>query len=119
MPSNNRLETEKISTLLLEFSLPAIIGMFVNAVYNIVDRIFIGNAPDLGSLGLAAASITYPVTLVMIAFGLMVGVGGATRFSISLGRKETEKAQHYLGNGVALAIIAGLTFTVLGNIFIE
>lgn len=119
MPNNNRLETEKISTLLLEFSLPAIIGMFVNAVYNIVDRIFIGNAPDLGSLGLAAASITYPVTLVMIAFGLMVGVGGATRFSISLGRKETEKAQHYLGNGVALAIIAGLTFTVLGNIFIE
>lgn len=119
MPQKNKLETEKISSLLLEFSVPAVIGMFVNAVYNIVDRIFIGNAPELGSLGLAAASITYPITLVMIAFGLLVGVGGATRFSISLGRKETEKAQHYLGNGVSLAIIAGLLFTTLGNIFLE
>ncbi|WP_034549606.1 MATE family efflux transporter [Carnobacterium funditum] len=119
MTQTNKLETEKISSLLLEFSIPAVIGMFVNAVYNIVDRIFIGNAPGLGSLGLAAASITYPITLVMIAFGLLVGVGGATRFSISLGRKETTKAQHYLGNGVALAIIAGLLFTILGNIFLE
>ncbi|ALV21612.1 MULTISPECIES: MATE family efflux transporter [Carnobacterium] len=119
MVGKNKLETEKISTLLIEFSVPAMIGMFVNAVYNIVDRIFIGNTPGLGSLGLAAASITYPITLVMIAFGLMVGVGGSTRFSISLGRKETEKAQHYLGNGVALAIIMGLSFTILGNIFIE
>lgn len=119
MSQNNKLETEKISSLLLEFSIPAVIGMFVNAVYNIVDRIFIGNAPELGSLGLAAASITYPVTLVMIAFGLMVGVGGATRFSISLGKKETTRAQHYLGNGVTLAIIAGLLFTTLGNIFLE
>lgn len=119
MPQKNKLETEKISSLLLEFSVPAVIGMFVNAVYNIVDRIFIGNAPELGSLGLAAASITYPIALVMIAFGLLVGVGGATRFSISLGRKETEKAQHYLGNGVSLAIIAGLLFTTLGNIFLE
>ncbi|MGB6178134.1 MATE family efflux transporter, partial [Carnobacterium sp.] len=119
MPQKNKLETEKISSLLLEFSVPAVIGMFVNAVYNIVDRIFIGNAPELGSLGLAAASITYPITLVMIAFGLLVGVGGATRFSISLGKKETEKAQHYLGNGVSLAIIAGLLFTTLGNIFLE
>ena len=119
MPPQNKLETEKISSLLLEFSIPAVIGMFVNAVYNIVDRIFIGNAPGLGSLGLAAASISYPVTLVMIAFGLLVGVGGATRFSISLGKKETEKAQHYLGNSITLAILAGLLFTILGNIFLQ
>jgi putative MATE family efflux protein len=119
MAQNNKLGTDKISSLLLEFSIPAVIGMFVNAVYNIVDRIFIGNAPDLGSLGLAAVSISYPVTLVMIAFGLLVGVGGATRFSISLGKKETTKAQYYLGNGVTLAVLAGLTFTILGNIFLE
>ncbi|SEL22960.1 putative efflux protein, MATE family [Carnobacterium iners] len=119
MPQKNKLETDKISSLLVEFSIPAVIGMFVNAVYNIVDRIFIGNAPDLGSLGLAAVSITYPITLVMIAFGLLVGVGGATRFSISLGKKETTKAQHYLGNGISLAIIAGLSFTIIGNIFLE
>ena len=115
----NRLETESIPRLLAEFSIPAIIGMLVNAIYNIVDRIFIGNDPVLGSLGLAAVSITYPVTLVLLAFALMVGVGGSTCFSISLGRKETEKATFFLGNGVTLAILAGLLFMILGNIFIE
>ncbi len=93
--------------------------MLVNAIYNIIDRIFIGNDPVLGSLGLAAVSITFPVTLVLLAFGLMVGVGGSTRFSISLGKKETEKAKFFLGNGVTLAIIAGLVFMILGNVFIE
>ncbi|WP_353049845.1 MATE family efflux transporter [Carnobacterium sp. ISL-102] len=105
--------------LLVEFSIPAIIGMLVNAIYNVVDRIFIGNDPVLGSLGLAAVSITFPVTLVLLAFALMVGIGGSTRFSISLGKKETEKAKFFLGNGVMLAIIAGLLFMILGNIFIE
>jgi putative MATE family efflux protein len=93
--------------------------MLVNAIYNVVDRIFIGNDPILGSLGLAAVSITFPVTLVLLAFALMVGIGGSTRFSISLGKKETEKAKFFLGNGVMLAIIAGLLFMILGNIFIE
>lgn len=95
------------------------IGMLVNAIYNVVDRIFIGNDPVLGSLGLAAVSITFPVTLVLLAFALMVGVGGSTRFSISLGKKETEKAKFFLGNGVTLAISVGLLFMILGNIFIE
>lgn len=115
----NRLETDSIPKLLAEFSIPAIIGMLVNAIYNIVDRIFIGNDPELGSIGLAAVSITYPVTLVLLAFALMVGVGGSTRFSISLGKKENEKAKFFLGNGVTLAIMAGLLFMILGNVFIE
>lgn len=119
MKKENKLGTEKIPKLLAEFAIPAIIGMMVNGIYNIVDRIFIGNAPELGSLGLAAVSITYPVTLVLLAFALMVGVGGATIFSISLGRKENEKAQHYLGNSVTLAIIVGLLFLVFGIFFLE
>lgn len=117
--NKNRLETDSIPKLLAEFSIPAIIGMLVNAIYNIVDRIFIGNDPELGSIGLAAVSITYPVTLVLLAFALMVGVGGSTRFSISLGKKENGKAKFFLGNGVTLAIMAGLLFMILGNVFIE
>lgn len=119
MNKENRLGTEKIPRLLMEFSVPAIIGMMVNGIYNIVDRIFIGNDPSLGSLGLAAVSITYPVTLVLLAFSLMVAVGGSTIFSISLGKKEEHKAQHFLGNAVALAIILGAIFMIFGNIFIE
>ena len=119
MKTENRLGTEKIPRLLMEFSIPAIIGMMVNGIYNIVDRIFIGNAPDLGSLGLAAVSITYPVTLVLLAFSLMVAVGGSTIFSISLGKNEGHKAQHFLGNAVGLAIILGTIFMIFGNLFIE
>lgn len=119
MKTENRLGTEKIPRLLMEFSIPAIIGMMVNGIYNIVDRIFIGNAPDLGSLGLAAVSITYPITLVLLAFSLMVAVGGSTIFSISLGKNEEHKAQHFLGNAVAIAIILGTIFMIFGNLFIE
>ena len=119
MEKENRLGTEKIPKLLMEFAIPAIIGMMVNGIYNIVDRIFIGNDPSLGSLGLAAVSITYPVTLILLAFGLMVAVGGATIFSISLGKNETGKAQHYLGNSLTLSIILGALFMIFGNIFIE
>ena len=78
--NDERMKNNKILPLLVEFSLPAIIGMLVNAIYNVVDRIFIGNAPQLGALGLAGISITYPVTLILMAISLMIGVGGATRF---------------------------------------
>lgn len=118
LKETNRLGTEKISKLVFEFSIPAVIGMMVNGIYNIVDRIFIGNSPDLGSLGLAAVSITYPVTLVLLAFALMIGVGAATSFSISLGRGETEKATFFLGNAVSFSLVLGFLFTLLGNIFL-
>ena len=117
--NNERMETKKILPLLVEFSVPAIIGMLVNAIYNVVDRMFIGNAPDLGAIGIAGITISYPITLVLIAISLMVGVGGATRFSISLGKKEPEKARIYQGNAVVLTIIFGLIFTIFGNIFIQ
>lgn len=115
----NKLETGKILNLLVEFSVPAIIGMLVNAIYNIVDRMFIGNAPGLGSLGLAGITVSYPVTLILMALALMVGVGGATRFSISMGAKRSEEAKHYLGNGLMLAIICGGAMMLVGILFIE
>ncbi len=79
---------------------------------------FIGNAPQLGAVGIAGITISYPVTLVLMAISLMVGVGGATRFSISLGQKEKDKASIYQGNAIVLTVIFGLMFTVLGNILI-
>ena len=114
-----RLETKNIPSLLLEFSIPAMVGMLVNAIYNVVDGIFIGNSPSLGATGLAAASITYPITLVIVSFALMVGVGAATLFSISLGRKETQKAEYYLGHAVSLSALAGIFFIILGSLFIQ
>lgn len=117
--NDERMKTKKILPLLVEFSIPAIIGMLVNAIYNIVDRMFIGNAPHLGAVGLAGISVCYPVTLVLMALSLMIGVGGATRFSISLGMSQKEEAGKYMGNGLVLTVIFGFLFMLLGNIFLE
>lgn len=115
----NDMEKRKILPLLVELSVPAMIGMIVNAIYNIVDRMFIGNAPHLGSLGLAGITITYPVTLILMALSLMAGVGGATRFSIALGAKETENAKFYQGNALMITVIFGLIFMIFGNLFMN
>lgn len=114
-----KMEKGKVLPLLFELSVPAMIGMLVNAIYNIVDRMFIGNAPHLGSMGLAGITISYPVTLVLMALSLMAGVGGSTRFSIALGAKENEKAKYFQGNALMITILFGLFFMVFGNIFME
>lgn len=109
----------KILPLLVKFSVPAIIGMVVNAIYNIVDRMFIGNAPHLGSLGLAGITISFPITLVMLAVALMVAVGGATCFSIALGKQEKEEACFYQGNSLLITVIIGIAFTIFGLVFMN
>ena len=108
--NDERMGNKKILPLLIEFSVPAIIGMLVNAIYNVVDRMFIGNAPQLGAVGIAGITISYPVTLVLMAISLMVGVGGATRFSISLGQKEKDKASIYQGNAIVLTAVFGYVY---------
>lgn len=117
--NDERMKTQKILPLLIEFSIPAIIGMVVNAIYNIVDRIFIGNAPQLGVLGLAGISIAYPVTLVLLAIATMIGVGASTQFSIALGSQKRKEASQYMGNGLTLSIILGFLFLFFGNLFLE
>lgn len=81
MEDVNPLGEEKISKLLVKFSVPAIVGMMVNALYNIVDRIFIGNSSDLGTYGLAGITIAFPIMIILLAIGILFGVGGATLFS--------------------------------------
>ncbi len=109
----------KILPLLIKFSVPAIVGMVVNAIYNIVDRMFIGNTPGLGSLGLAGITISFPITLVMLAVALMVAVGAATRFSIALGKGDKEEARFYQGNALLFTVIIGILFTIFGLLFMK
>lgn len=117
--NKEKMETGKILPLLIELSVPAMIGMIVNAIYNIVDRMFIGNAPHLGSIGLAGITISYPVTLILMALSLMAGVGGATRFSIALGAKQDDDAKYYQGNALMITVIFGLFFMIVGNLFMD
>ena len=109
-----RLEHEKISRLLLHYAIPAVIGTMVNALYNIVDRVYIGQG--VGAMAMAGLTLTFPVLLFLQAFGMLVGAGAATRVSIFLGRKEKEVAEKVLGNAFTLTFILAV-FTILPSRF--
>ncbi len=117
--SQDRLGTKKIGTLLMEFSIPATIGMLVNALYNIVDRMFIGNAKDLQSLGLTALTVSFPIMMIMMGLALMFGAGGASLFSIKLGEKDREGAERILGNSIAMIFITSFLFMVIALMNLE
>ncbi len=118
MVYHNPLGEEKISKLLIKFSIPAIVGMLVSALYNIVDRIYIGNAPELGANGLAGITIGFPLMLIMLAIGVLFGVGGATLFSIRLGQKREVDAEKVLGNAFVMLVVSGIIYMILGQIFL-
>lgn len=119
MEAANPLGTEKVSKLLWQFSIPAIIGMVVNALYNVVDRIYIGHAPGLEANGLAGITIGFPIMIILLSIGILFGVGGATLFSMKLGEGKTKEAELALGNAFSLLIISGLLFMLLGHIFLS
>lgn len=102
------LETEPIGKLLLQYSIPAIIGMTVTSVYNIIDSIFIGHG--VGPLAISGLAITFPLMNLIIAFCTLIGVGGAAISSIYLGQKDDLKATEVLHNVFILCLIAGVCF---------
>jgi putative MATE family efflux protein len=117
MDRSKQLGEEKVSKLLLKFSIPAIVGMLVNALYNVVDRIFIGNG--VGPLGIAGITIGFPIMLVIMAFGMLIGIGANSLISIRLGEQKKEEAELILGNAVVLLVGAAMLISSIGLIFIE
>lgn len=115
----NVLGTESIGKLLLKYSVPAIIGMMVNALYNVVDRIFIGNMPGVGPMAITGLGVAMPVMSVITAFGTLVGVGSTTNISIKLGQGKRDEAERIIGNAISLAVIIGATLTILGTVFLD
>lgn len=97
---------------MLKYFIPAFIGVFVNALYNIVDRIFIGQG--VGATALSGVSVIFPVMLVMIAFGMLIGIGASVLVSINMGRKDMPKAERVLGNSFVLMLVASLLITLIG-----
>jgi len=112
-----RLEHEKISSLLTRYAIPAVIGTMVNALYNIVDRIFIGQG--VGALAISGLTLTFPILLFLQAFGMLIGIGSATRISIYLGRKQFKLAENTLGNALTLTIILSILTLVPAMIFMD
>jgi len=94
--TNNPLATEPVGSLMAKFAIPSIVGMLVSALYNIVDQLFIGQA--VGTLGNAATNIAFPFTTACIAVALLLGIGGASCFNLTLGMGNKEKAGYFAGN---------------------
>lgn len=117
MDNSKQLGELKISKLIFKFSVPAIIGMLVNALYNVVDRIFIGHG--VGSLGIGGTTIAFPFMLIMMAFSMLIGVGGNSLVSIRLGQNRKEEAEGIFGNALVLLISTSLILTIIGLIALD
>ena len=107
------LGTEPIGRLLLRLSVPTVIAQLINMLYNVVDRIYIGHIPEVGSLALTGVGVCMPLIMIVSAFAALVSSGGAPRSSIFMGRKESEKAEKTLGNCFSLQVLVSLVLTLL------
>ena len=112
----NILGKEKISKLIKKFSIPCIISLLVNSLYNIVDQIFIGQG--VGYLGNGATNVVFPLVMIGLAFSLMFGDGASAYLSLKLGEKKKDEAKIGIGNGVTLCVITSVIFCAITLIFL-
>lgn len=111
------LGTEKVSKLLRQYAIPAIIAMTASSLYNMVDSIFIGHG--VGKFAIAGLALTFPLMNLGAAFGALVGVGASATISMLLGQKNYEMAQKVLGNVVTLNTIMGIIYTIVFLVFLD
>ena len=116
---NNKLATASIFPLLIKLTIPAAAAQLVNALYSIVDRMYIGHMPEVGTLALSGVGLTFPITMMISAFSCLPGMGGSPLASIAIGEGNYEKAQKYLGNALTLLLFISLIMTVGCIIFLE
>lgn len=112
----NILGIEKIGVLIRKFSVPCIISLLVNSLYNIVDQIFIGWG--VGYLGNGATNVVFPLTMIGLAFSLMLGDGASAYLSLKLGEKKKEEAAKGVGNGILLSIVLSILFCSITLLFL-
>jgi putative MATE family efflux protein len=113
----SRLGTESVGKLLLKFSAPAITGMLVNALYNVVDRVFVGRG--VGEAALGGLSLVLPIMTISMAFAMLFGIGCANMISMRLGQGKKRDAENALNHCFFLLLLAGILLTVVGVIFLE
>lgn len=112
MENNNSLGTAPITKLIFKLAIPTVFAQLVNLLYNIVDRIYVGRIPEIGSLSLAGLGVTFPIILLISAFAMLAGMGGASRAAISMGAKDNDAAEKILGNSTMLLIIFSIALSV-------
>lgn len=113
----NPLGYQPVGVLMKRLAIPAVVANVVNALYNVIDQIVIGQG--IGFLGNAATNIAFPLTTICLALGLMIGIGSASRFNLEMGRKEMQKAKLTIGNATILLFGVGILICLLVRIFLE
>ncbi len=109
------LANDKIISILFKLALPATVAMLVNALYNIVDTIFIGRG--IGTLGIAGIAIQLPIQMIILSCALLIGIGSGSMLSRSLGKRDLEKVNYIACNSFLCISIIGISFSTLGYIF--
>lgn len=113
------LGREPVGHLLFILAVPAITSQVVNALYNMVDRMYIGHIPEVGSAALTGVGVCFPIIMIISAFAYLFGMGGAPRASIFMGKKDNDTAEKILGNCTTSLMIIAVLLTVLVLIFQE
>lgn len=109
---NSQLGEGSVGKLMMKLAIPAIVAQFVNLLYNMVDRIYIGHIPETGDLALTGLGLCFPIIMIVTAFANLIGAGGAPRIAIYMGRGEQEEAEKIVGSGVAALIFIAVVITV-------
>ena len=116
---DQRLGTAPLVPLIFSLALPTALAQLVNMLYNIVDRIYVGHIPGSGSLALAGLGVTYPIIVLITAFSNLIGMGGAPRASVAMGRGDYKTAEKILGNCITLLIALSVALSVVFTIYGE
>lgn len=119
MKNLESLAEEKISKLIIKYSIPAILSMLITSLYNIVDRVFIGSINGVGGLAIAGLGVTMPIFTLIVSFGVLISMGATTNIAIKLGEGNHEEAEKYLGNAVLFSVIISIFIMIIGLNFIN
>ena len=111
--SDRLLGQAPIGSLILKLSLPAVAAQLINVLYNVVDRMYIGNIPDIGATALTGVGVTFPVLMIVSAFAAFAGMGGAPLAGIRLGAGDKDGAEQILGNCFSLLLALSVALTVV------
>lgn len=117
MDNTAPLRSEKVSRLLWKFSLPAVVAMVFNSLYNIIDRIFVGRG--VGAIAIAATTVAFPMMLILMAVSVLIGVGATSLISIRLGEKKPQEAEKIIGNAMLLLILFPVCLSVIYFLFCD
>ena len=107
------METEKVPRLLAQLAIPAVVAQVINLLYNIVDRIYIGHISGVGAAALTGVGLFTPILMLINAFAMLAGSGGAPRAAIFMGKKDNKTAEKILGNCFVILLLMAVALTVL------